>query len=197
VGLFRRKRETYNEQLLREAGLDPAHLFGETPPPLEPPKSVFAAVGLPDGSGVGPREWDATATIAAPTLLGDRVEFTTLPNGDVIVGEEDGEADLSPLADAVEQDLTPPYRAVGARQEGELWAVGAKRIEVAQIPFGVGDSLELSSKDSWKELRVDGESSDAAVPAALEAVGRRAGPDYYVKAERIDADFWEVRVTAL
>jgi hypothetical protein len=198
MGLFRRRQETLNEQLLREAGLDPGQLLGNTAPPApEPPSSVFTAVGLPDGSGVGPKEWDAFATVPAPGLAGSRIEFTTLPNGDLIVGEAEGDPDLSPLADAVERDVSPPYRAVASHQDGDLWAVGAKRIEVAEIPFGDGDALELSSKDSWEELRVDGEPSDASVPSALEQIGGRTGPDYYVKAERIDGDFWEVRVSPL
>jgi hypothetical protein len=203
VGLFRRRDETYNEQMLREAGLDPARVLGDPSPPQEPPpspeprKSLLDAVGVPHGVGVGPKEWDATVAVTAPGLDGDRIEFTTLPEGDIIVGEEQGETNLSDLADAVEEQLQPPYRAVAARQDGDLWGVGAKRIEVARIEFPEGDSLELSRKDSWDELRVDGESSDARIPRELEQLGQRVGGDFFVKAERIDGDLWEVRVSAL
>ena len=110
MGLFRRKQETLNEQLLREAGLDPAQILGEPQPPPPapgPPASVLAAAGVPDGSRVSPREWDATAVVRAPDLAGERVEFTTIPDGDVIVSEEAGDADLSPLADAVERRIDP------------------------------------------------------------------------------------------
>jgi hypothetical protein len=198
VGLFRR-HETLNEQLLRQAGLDPAQLLrAQSPPPHpEPPKSVLAAVGLPDGSGVGPKEWDACVTVAAPDLVGNRIEFTTIPNGDVIVSEEAGDADLSPLADAVERNVGPPYRAVAARQEGDLWAVGAKRIEVARIPFPDGDKLALSQHGDDRELRVDGEPSDSAIAPELERLGEPSGNSFYVEADRIDGDLWEVRVTAL
>ncbi|HEY1564111.1 MAG TPA: hypothetical protein VGF72_05455 [Gaiellaceae bacterium] len=198
MGLFGRRKETLNEQLLREAGLDPADVLGDAPPRRpEPPKSVLAAVGLPDGTGVGPKEWDATVAVEAPGLAGNRVEFTTIPNGDVIVGEESGDADLAPLADAVERHVDPPYHAVGARQGGDLWAVGAKRIEVAQIPFPDADKLALSQHGADRELQVDGEQSDAAVPAELAALGEAAGDSFYAEAERIDGDLWEVRVTAL
>lgn len=199
MGLFRRRQETLNEQLLREAGLDPAQVLGDPPPPvvLEPPKSLLALVGVPDGSGVSPKEWDAAVTVRAPALAGDRVEFTTIPNGDVIVGEETGDADLSPLADAVERHVSPPYRAAAARQGGELWAVGAKRIEVAQIPFPHGERLELSRNGDDEELRVDGEPSDAAVPPALAHVGEAVGDSFYVEAGRIDGDLWDVRVSPL
>jgi hypothetical protein len=200
VGLFRRRTETLNEQLLREAGLDPAELLGDRrPAPLQPQpaKSVLGAVGVPDGSSVGPKEWDTAVTVAAPGLEGDRVEFTTIPNGDVIVGRETGDADLSPLADAVERHVTPPYRAVGTRQDGELWAVGAKRIEVAKIPFGDGEKLALSQHGTGHELLVDGERSSGTVPPELEALGRGFGDSFYVEASRIDGDLWEVRATAL
>jgi hypothetical protein len=193
VGLFGRRNETLNEQLLREAGLDQP----ERPGPIEPPKSWLARTGVVDGSGVGPKEWDATAAVTAPALTGDRVEFTTLPNGDVIVGDEDGDADLTPLADAVERHVSPPYRAVGQRQQRDLWGVGAKRIQVAQIAFPGGDKLEFSRHIDYGELRVDGEPSDALVPAELERVAETLGDSFYVEADRIDGDYWEVRATAL
>ena len=119
VGLFRRKQETLNEQLLREAGLDPAQTLGDPAPaperqpePSQPPPldRVFGSDGLPHRLALGPKEWDATAAVQAPALTGDRIEFTTIPNGDVIVSQESGDADLSPLADAVEQHVSPPYR---------------------------------------------------------------------------------------
>jgi hypothetical protein len=198
LGLFRRRRESLNEQLLRDAGLDPAQLLGDSRPrPLLQPPSILAAAGVPDGSSLGPKEWDAAVTVEAPGLTGDRVEFTTLPNGDLIVSDESGDADLSPLADAVEQHVSPPYRAVAARQDGDLWGVGAKRIAVESFPFPDAEAVELTRKDSWTELRVDGEPSDRAVPRALEQLGERAGPDYFVKGERIDGDSWEVKVSAL
>ena len=199
MGFFRRRNETLNQRLLREAGLDPAQALGSSPPPvpLEPPKSLLSRVGLPDGSGVSPREWDAAVTVSAPDLPGDRIEFTTVPDGDVIVDEESGDADLSPLADALERHVSPPYRAVAQRQDGEMWAVAAKRIEVARIPLPDGDKLELSRNGDEEELRVDGEPSDGAVPGELERVGRGAGDSFYVEAERIDGDLWEVRAAAL
>ena len=199
MGLFRRRRQTLNEQLLREAGLDPALVLGDTQPPavLEPPQSLLAVVGVPDGSGVSPKEWDAAVAVDAGALAGDRVEFTALPGGDLIVGEETGDADLSPLADAVERHVSPPYRAVATRQGGELWAVGAKRIVVAEIPFPHGEKLELSRHGGDEELRVDGEPSDAAVPPTLARVGEAVGDSFYVEASRVDGDLWEVRATAL
>jgi hypothetical protein len=197
VGLFRRRDETYNEQMLREAGLLESQQQDEpVSPELEEAATLRLESGRPTDRGLD-KEWDAVVTATAPGLEGDQVEFTTLPEGDIIVGEEQGNANLSDLADAVEEQLQPPYRAVAARQDGDLWGVGAKRIEVAKIPFLEADTLELSRKDSWVEFRVDGEASDAAVPRELEQLGDRAGGDFFVKAERIDGDSWEVRVSAL
>jgi hypothetical protein len=202
VGLFRRKQETLNEQLLREAGLDPGQMLGAAaapppPQPVEPPKSGLAKAGVVDGSGVGPKEWDVATTVTAPALAGDRVEFTTIPNGDVIVDEESSNADLTTLADAVERHVSPPYRAVGHRQDGDLWGVGAKRIQVAQIPFSDGDKLQFSQHVDYGELRVDGEPSESLVPPELERLGETLGDSFYVEAERIDGDLWEVRAAVL
>ena len=199
MGFFRRRKETLNEQLLREAGLDPAQTLGDPPPPppLDPPKSVLARVGVPDGSRVEPKEWDAAVTVAAAGLAGDRVEFTAITNGDLIVSDETGDADLSPLADAVESRVGPPYRAVATRQDGDLWAVGAKRIQVAQVPFPDGEKLELAQHGDEHQFRVDGEPSDAAIPSELARLGAATGDSFYVEAKRIDGALWEVRITAL
>ncbi|HZC75889.1 MAG TPA: hypothetical protein VE220_07945 [Gaiellaceae bacterium] len=189
-----------NEQLLREAGLDPAQVLGDpqpSPPAPEPSGPMFDAIDLPDGSRVEPKEWDSALTTTAPGLAGDRIEFTTIPDGDVIVSKEEGDGDLSPLADAVERRVSPPYRAVAQRQEGDLWAVAAKRIQVAKIPFPDGDKLELSQNGDDLELRVDGEPSGEPVPPELEQLAEAAGDSVYVEAERIDGDLWEVKVTAL
>jgi hypothetical protein len=205
VGLIRRKQETLNEQLLREAGLDADQMLGDAPPPpplppaqpVEPPRSGLARAGVPDGSRVAPKEWDAAVTVHAVGLEGDRIEFTTVPNGDLVVGEQTGDADCSPLADAVERQVSPPYRAVAQRQDGETWAVAAKRIEVANIPFSEGDKIGFSRNGDDEEFRVDGEPSDEAVPPELAQRGEAIGGNFYVEAERIDSNLWEVRATAL
>jgi len=204
VGLFRRKQETLNEQLLREAGLDPGQALGDPAPATEPepdpptpPSFPTRDVGRDWIEGkAAPREWDAVATASVPGLAGDQVEFTTLPNGDVIVEREKGDGDLSPLADAVEKKIDPPYRAVAARQNADLWGVGAIEILVAKIRLADGDAVELSANDGEQEVRVDGEPSDAEVPE-LVRLGEQAGADYCVEAKRIDGDFWEVEVSAL
>jgi hypothetical protein len=209
VGLFRRRQETLNEQLLREAGLDPAQSLGEpvasTEPRREPesdpepPKQLYRPLAV-DGVArvaLGSTKWDAVAAVQAPALGGDRIEFTTLPDGDVIVSQESGDADLSPLADAIEQHVSPPYNATAVRQEGTLWGVGAKRIQVAEIAFPKGDRLQFSRNDDDREFRVDSEPSHEPAPPELERVGEAVGESFYVEASRIDGDFWEVKVSPL
>jgi hypothetical protein len=205
VGLFRRRNEeTLNEQLLREAGLDPAQALGNQPPPVQappgPPPFPTGDIHLgrqPRSWDPGPAEWDTVATVRAPALAGDRVEFTTLPNGDVIVEREQGDGDLSPFADAIEQRVAPPYRAVATRQDGDLWGVGAHVIEVAQFAFADGDAVELSVNECTQEVRVDSEPSDVQVPPLVQLGEKLAGDNYCVEAKRIDGDFWEVEVSAL
>jgi hypothetical protein len=201
VGLFR-KKETYNEQMLREAGLDRV-VFNEPQPLGEPPQPEPTQPPLVDTSfltrhgRLGPKDWDAATTTTAPGIAGDQVRFTVLPNGDLIVEEETGDGDLSPLADAVEGRLDPPYKAVASRQEGDLWGVGAKRIEVVTISFPDAEALELSQSDGVLELRIDREPSDATAPVELQRLGDRVGGDFCVEAERIDGDSWEVKVSPL
>jgi hypothetical protein len=203
VGLFR-KRETYNQQMLREAGLDRV-VFNEPPPAPAPEPVTEAAPPAPADDWsvltrhgrLGPKEWDAATTTTAPGVVGDRVSFVTLPNGDLIIEEEEGNGDLTPLADAVEEHVSPPYRAAASRQSGDLWGVGARRIEVAAFPFPDADALELSRNDGETELRADGEPSGAAVPVELQRLGERTGANFCVEATRIDGDSWEVKVSPL
>ncbi len=204
MGFFRRREETLNQQLLREAGLDRTQETRPTPheqplPPLDvqagrhPADDPIAAlVGAP----WRPAACDAFVTATAPGLSGDRVGFTALPEGDLLVDEKQGDADLSPLADAVEQELRPPYRVVAERQGGDLWACEATRVEVLKLDVGGADTLELTCHDGRRELHVDGRRSDVELPE-LVARGEREGRDYAIEAERLDGDLWEIRASAL
>ena len=172
MGLFGRK-ESLHERLAREGGLVESE-----------PKAPWREVGIHGMQRA--REWDATVTTEAPGIEGDAATFVVLPDGSVLV-EEGPDSSLQPLADAVEQELKPPYRARGARVRGDLWAVQARRIEVVKIPNGPdGDTIELSP-DS---LLVDGERQFGSV-RELEGRGD------VVRAERLDGDLWEVTTSRL
>lgn len=209
MGLFRRHRdETLNEQLLREAGLDRATDAEPAQPDTEPaqPEPVDPYAGTypaDEVSGIWrramarPGEYDAVVSVHAPDIPGDAVEFATLPNGDVIVDTEQGDADLSPLADAVEKQLRSPYRVVARRGEDDVWSVAARGIDVLELDFAGGDEIELAAQDGRIDLRVDGKPWSERIPA-LEHAGEAAnGEDYVVQAERLDGDLWEVRASPL
>jgi hypothetical protein len=195
VRIFRR-RETLNERLLRESGLDAAPV-----PPQDGPLLPQAAFPLPAGIRAAyegpqrPREWEAVATVRVPDLLGDAAAFVALPDGSLLVEDEQGDAGLGPLADAVEAELRPPYRARAVRREGELWAVAANRIEVVQLR-AEGDELELASLAGSVQLIVDGMPTTRRL-RPLEQLGEREGADYAVRASRLDGDLWEVTASPL
>jgi hypothetical protein len=141
VPFFRRSRPLH-EQLADEADLD----IGQERPVLRPFSGFLHNGGLFDAVGIHgvhrQREWEAVATVEAE-LPGDRVEFAALPEGTLVVELDVPDGSLSPLADAIESSLAPPYRAVAVRQEERLWAVGANRIDVREFPGEETDELEL------------------------------------------------------
>lgn len=142
------------------------------------------------------RRWDAVATTAAPGLEGDAVHFTALPDGTLLLEEDEPAAALAPLARAVEATLKPPYAAEGVRRGRETWAVGARRIVVVSVPGLDGERAELAVRGDERSLAVDGRRRVARAPG-LEAVGERHGAEYVVRATRLDGDLWEIESAAL
>lgn len=142
-----------------------------------------------------PREWDAVVTAEAD-FTGDAVHFVTLPEGTVVVDEELPDDAVAPLADAVETQLNPPYRAEATRRGERLWAVGARRIQVARLTDEIGgDTVELAVQDGERTVLVDGALAFGSFPS-LDALA--AGmPAYVIRADRVDGDLWEVKVTPL
>jgi hypothetical protein len=191
----RRLGETLNEKLLRESGLDRASDVA----PDEPvdPLSGIGPAGEAGITGIArARRWHATATAEAPDLKADEVDFVTLPDGTIIVEGDEGDASVTPLAEAIERSLKPPYRARAVRHGVETWGIGANPIEVAELPDQEGDEIDVASRDGTRTLLVDGARTFGSVPR-LEALGSARAPDYVVHAERLDGDLWEVRVAAL
>jgi hypothetical protein len=189
---FWRRRETLNEKLLREAGAPHAWEL----PRIELPRPAdFPEAGITGVARV--REWDTSATVEAPQLRGDEVEFVVLPDRSIIVDEELGDASLEPLANAIEETLPPPYRARGLRQGTSVWAVGARRIAVVELsPDVEGDTIELTSLREERTLTVDGARAFGRIPQ-LEGVGETRGADYALRAARLEGPLWQVDVTPL
>jgi hypothetical protein len=182
------RREPLHVKLAREAGLD---LEGR------PPHDTTPRWGEAGIHGVArPREWDAVGMCEVHGLEGDQVEFVALPDGLLIVdGRIDDEA-LNLLADAV--DLEPPYRAFALRRHETRWAVGARRIEVAELPDAPSgaERIELTTHDGERSLLVDGARVFGG-PASLERLADTRYPSYVAEAERLDGDLWELRVSPL
>jgi hypothetical protein len=178
VSLFGRG-EPLHVRLAREGGLS---LGDESEP--RAPWDAASIHGLHR-----PREWDVVLTVAAPEVEGERARFVALGEGRGLLVEEGPDA-LDPLADTVEEELTPPYRAEAVRRDGGLWAVAAKAIEVRELPDVRGDEIEVVLHGGSRTLLVDGLPSFGSIPALEQ-------PEHVVRAIRIDGDLWEVAVDPL
>lgn len=149
-------------------------------------------VGIPRTRG----NWDLVVTGEAPDLAGsDELGFVAVENGDIFMDSQLPEGDVTPLAEAIELRIQPPYRAYGIRQEGDLWAVSARAIELGQFQ-AAGDEIELMVRGDERELVVDGSTSFGSVPE-LKQLGKEASEDFFARAVRIDGDLWEVTVSRL
>ena len=180
MGLFRRK--PLHQQLAEEGGL----VERSTAP-------LFTGV-IPEAGIHGiPRErqYDAVATTDAPDAQGDSARFVGLEDGSLLI--EEGEGDLTVLADAIEQEVARPYRATAVRRGGTTWAIAAHRLRVVELPEPGGDDVELVLKGDEKTLVVDGNRSFGTMPE-LEQL---ADGDAVIRAARVDGTLWEVRVDPL
>ncbi len=182
------RREPLHKKLAREAKLEQTD-----PAPLVDPGPHWGNTGI---HGVPrPRRWDAVASAEAAGLSGDEVHFVALPNGDLVVDEDEPADTLGPLADAVEQTIQPPYRAEAVRQGDDVWAVAARRVEVAEFEAD-GEEIELVSNEGTLTLTVDGERPFGTIPE-LERLGASQGDSYVVRARRLDGNLWEVTASPL
>jgi hypothetical protein len=182
------RREPIHKKLAREGRLEQPERAEIVDP--GPHWGATGIHGIPR-----PRRWDAVESAEAPGLTGDEVHFVAVPNGDLVVDEEEPAETLAPLAEAVERTLEPPYRAEAVRRRDDVWAVAARRVEVAEVD-AEGNELELTVHDGDRSLTVDGERAFGSVPE-LERIGSREGPSYVVRASRLDGRLWEVDVTPL
>jgi hypothetical protein len=203
------RREPIHKRLAREGNLEAEpNLVREPAPASEPepepepehaqrfppqPGPRFGPTGV---DGVPrPRRWDAVAPAHAAGLIGNEVHFVALPNGDLVVDEDQPENTIAPLAEAIEQTLRPPYRAEAIRRDGESWGVAARRIEVEAFE-APGVELEVIANDDGRTLTIDGERAFGSVPE-LERIGERQGITYVVRAHRLEDTFWEVEAHPL
>jgi len=163
--------ETYAGKLMADGGLAPW--------------------GIPRERG----DWDAVVSVNAPALDGDEVEFVVIEGGDVFMESSLPDGDVSLLADAVEKEVQPPYRARAVRHEGDLWTVSARRLRLERFE-AVGDEIELTVSGTEHKLVVDGQESLGTVPP-LELRGRETVDHFFAHAVRIEDDLWEVEINPL
>ncbi len=180
MGLFRRK--PLHVRLAEEGGL----VERSTVP-------LFTGVIPETGIHGIPRErrYDAVAATDAPDAEGSSARFVGLEDGSLLV--EEGDGDLTPLADAIEQDIARPYRADAVRRGETQWAIAAHRLRVVELPEPGGDEVELVGRGEEKTLVVDGNRSFGTMPE-LEQL---AEGDAVIRAARLDGALWEVRVDPL
>jgi hypothetical protein len=143
------------------------------------------------------RRWDTVATAEAPELSGEELEFVTLPDGTVLVDQELPQGAMAPLAEAIEQELDPPYKASAVRRDEVVWAVAANRIEVVEVPEKVdGDTVSLAVQGEERTLLVDERPGLAELPT-FQSFALERHRDFVLHAERLDGDLWAVKVNPL
>jgi hypothetical protein len=142
------------------------------------------------------REWDALVRVEGVALDVDEVRFVALGDGTLVVdGDED--ADLTAVAEAIEQELPPPYRAHAVRSDESGWTAAAEAIELVELPRELeGEELELTVRQGERTLMVDGAPA-VGDTGELEQLGAERGNDFVVQASRVDGDLWDVRILPL
>jgi hypothetical protein len=180
VGLFRQK--PLHQRLAEEGGL----VERSTVP-------LFTGVIPETGIHGIPRErqYDAVATTEAADAAGDSARFVGLEDGSLVI--EEGDGDLTALADAIEHEIARPYRATAVRRGETTWAVAAHRLRVIELPEPGGDVIELVLYGEEKTLVVDGNRSFGTMPELEQLADGNA----VIRAGRLDGTLWEVRVDPL
>ena len=117
------------------------------------------------------------------------------PDGTVLCEEDEPDAALASLAEAMEQRLSAPFRAEAVRRGPAQWAVAASRIAIVRVPgLARRRGRARRRRASGRVLKVDGAPRFGSAPA-LEQVGEAEGPEYVVRARRLEGDLWEVEAS--
>lgn len=133
------------------------------------------------------------STLVLRGLTGDEARFVALDADRLVV--EAGDAEPSGFVGAV--TLAPPFRAHAVRRDGDLWVVGARRIETVRLAVDPGgDAVELVWDGTERTVRIDGEPTLAGVPE-LERLGASRYRAYVVTATRLEGRDWELAVAPL
>jgi hypothetical protein len=128
-------------------------------------------------------------------VSGDAVAFVVFEDGTIVVDVDLPDGSLVPLANELEEIVSPPYRAAAVRNEGALWTGVAQSVRILPLPSISGDAVELSIVQGERAVTIDGEPAAAAVDA-LDALAQEHG-DVAISAERVDGDLFAVDVFPL
>lgn len=176
------KSKPLHERLAEEGGLVE-----------KPTRPLFTGVIPETGIHGVPRErqYDAVVTADAPDVEGSTVRFVGLEDGSLVI--EEGEGDLSALAEAIEREVAAPYRATAIRRGETQWAVAAQGLRVVELPEPGGEEVELVIRGDERTLVVDGNRSFGTLPELEKLTDR----DAVIRASRLDGTLWEVRIDPL
>jgi hypothetical protein len=176
------KRKPLHERLAEEGGLVES-----------PTRPLFTGVIPETGIHGVPRqrEYDAVVSTEAPDVEGSTARFVGLEDGSLLI--EEGEGDLTPLAEAIEREVVAPYRATAIRRGETQWAVAAHGLRVVELPEPGGDEIELVVRGDERTLVVDGNRSFGTLPE----LEKLADQDAVIRAARLDGALWEIRVDPL
>jgi hypothetical protein len=182
-----RSRELLSALVAFNAGALPGR-----PPGLfdDPGLGIAGITGVPRG-----KTWDAVVSAHAPGLTGEAVTFTALDDGTLVVEQDVPDDSLAPIADAIEQMLPAPYRAAGAKAEGDVWTAIAESVEIVDLPGLDADEVDLTVVDGERTLTVGGEPTIRPLPA-LDALAEEHD-SVALHAERVDGDLYAVDVFPL
>jgi hypothetical protein len=174
-----------------------AALTGSSP---EVPALESAGLGMPGLTSVersrGP--WDTLTTAHAPELPGSELTFVALADGTLVVDAEVPDGTVTPLADALEQELEPPYEAAAVRSESGAWTVAAHAVLVAPAGHADGETAELARVDGVLTAKLDDSEIDPhTAPSGLVALLDHLDGDAALTAERLDETTWVAQRWAL
>jgi hypothetical protein len=159
-----------------------------------------AGLGMPGLTGVerprGP--WDVLTTTHAPELATDSVTFVALADGTLVVDADVPDGSMTPLAEAIEKELEPPYEAAAVRAASGTWTVAAHGVLIAAAGPEEGETAELARVGGVVTAKVDEVDIDpGSAPAGLAALLAGLDGDAVVTAERLDETTWVAQSWAL
>ena len=170
------RREPLHKKLAREAQLEQTE-----PAAFVDPGPHWGNTGI---HGVPrPRRWDAVASAGAPRgSPATNCTSSRCPTATSWSRRTSRPTRSAPLADAIEQTIQPPYRAEAVRQGDDVWAVAARRIEVAEFEAD-GEEIELvvergrASRSPWTARGRSARFPSSSASARAKATRTSSAPD--------------------